>query len=191
VINTKFEEPVDVWDHIDMALMRNRADWEWHPGGRRIHLGAGRKIIQGFDNVDFPEWDAEWPEKVHPQKWRIPADDGTVGQIVCQFTLDHLSPEAVVRVLREAQRVLMNGGTLDIVVPHYSSQLANECIAHKSRFAIDTWRNIFSERQYDHDGEEPWLLHIGANFMFGLTERNLILVTQLIRFEPDEELEDI
>lgn len=177
----KFNEPIDVWDHIDLALLRDRADWEWNPSGYRVQLGAGRKLIDEFANLDFPEWDAHDKTGI---RWRIPFDDGTVGQIVCQFTLDHLEPWAVVRTLREAQRVLIPSGTMDIVVPHYSSQLANECIMHKSQFGVDTWRNIFSERQYDHlaDGgtAEPWRLRVGANFMFGLTERNLVLVTQLI-----------
>lgn len=172
-----YAAPQDVWDHIDIALLRERADWVWCPNGLRIQLGAGRKLLTDFTNLDYPEWDAEDRDG---DRWMIPSYEETVGQIVCQFTLDHLEPWAVVRVLREAQRVLVPGGTMDIVVPHYSSQLWHECIHHKSKFGIDTWRNIFSERQYAHDGGN-WHLRIGANFLFGLTERNLCLVTQLIK----------
>ena len=177
--------PDDVWGHIDIALLRERRDWITIPAndsGFKVQLGAGRKYLAGWDNLDYPEWNAEDPGR----RGRIPYDDGTVGELASYFTLDHLSPVAVRRTLREAQRVLMIGGVFSIVVPHYSSQLANECIEHKTRFAIDSWRNIFSERQYDHIGEDqgaPWALEDGANFMFGLTERNLVLVTQLIRVE--------
>jgi hypothetical protein len=55
---------------------------------------------------------------------------------------------------------------------------------HKSQFGVDTWRNIFSERQYDHkaDGDTgEWSLTVNVNFMYGITERNLVLVTQMIK----------
>lgn len=182
----QFFEPIsDVWDHIDIAMVRDRPLWVNYndtPVGYDIQLGAGRKMIVNWDNIEYPAWDAEAP--ADSPRWRIPYDDGTVANIACYHTLDHLRPESVVRALQEFQRVLADGGVATIVVPHYMSQLANECIMHRSRFAIDTWRNIFSERQYDHSAEgngEPWHLDVGANFIYGITERNLVLVTQLIR----------
>jgi len=179
-----FESPFTEFDHIDIALLRDRNDWALSPPrGHLVQLGAGRKHIEGYDNLDYPEWDAHATGR--PGRWQLPYDDGTVSEVVSYFTFDHLRPWAVVRTLREIQRVLMVGGTFACVVPHYSSQLANECIMHDSRFAIDTWRNIFSERQYSHaaDGDvaEPWKLKINVNFMYGITERNLVLVTQMIK----------
>lgn len=175
--------PGDVWDHIDIALLRERRDWLWTPDGIKVHLGAGQKYLDNFINLDYPEWDAE--ALGSSGRWKLPLDDGTVSEIVTQFTFDHLEPWAVVRALRECQRVLRTGGIVNMVHPHYSSQLAHECIMHKSQFGIDTWRNIFSERQYDHtaDGDtgEPWRLAVNANFMYGITERNLVLVTQLVK----------
>ena len=176
--------PFNAWDHIDIALLRERNGWNPSPAkGYRVQLGAGRKYIKGFDNLDYPEWDAH--DMSMSKRWRLPYDDGTVAEVVSYFTLDHLYPWAVVGALREIQRVLKVGGTFACVVPHYSSQLANECIMHKSRFGVDTWRNIFSERQYDHlsDGGtgEPWRLKVNVNFMYGITERNLVLVTQMVK----------
>jgi hypothetical protein len=55
---------------------------------------------------------------------------------------------------------------------------------HRTRWAIDTWRNIFSERQYDGsvDGRNfNWEFDIGLNFIYGIAERNTVLVTQLVR----------
>lgn len=179
-----FLSPSDFWDHIDMATVRARFAYARPPFvGTQIQLGAGRKKIQTWNNLDFPEWDA------HDQKsdrWRLPFGDGKVSEVVSYHTLDHLEPWAVVRTLREIQRVLCRRGTFTNIVPHGDSQLAKECIMHKSRFMVDTFRNIFSERQYDHsadgtEGDESWSLEILHNFMYGITERNLMLVTQMVR----------
>jgi hypothetical protein len=184
-INQEFMSPLDFWDHVDIALVRNRAQWTngFAQDGVRINLGAGRKVIDGWHNVDYPDWDAEATDNDH---WRLGFSDETVAEIACYFTLDHIEPWAVIRALQEFQRVLVRNGVATIVVPHYSSQLANECIMHKSRYGIDTWRNIFSERQYDHQADNggeafEWRLDVGANYLFGLTERNLCQVTQLVK----------
>lgn len=181
--STIYAAPFSAWDHIDIALVRDRNDWRISPArGHLVQLGAGKKLIEGYDNLDYPEWDAE-----SDLLWILPYEDGSVSEVVSYFTLDHLEPWAVVRLLREIQRVLMFGGTFACIVPHYSSQLANECIMHKSRFGVDTWRNIFSERQYDHKAEgdtgEEWKLDVQVNFMYGITERNLCLVTQMVKGE--------
>jgi hypothetical protein len=180
--NYMYAAPLTAWDHIDIALLRDRRDWRLSPAkGHLVQLGAGRKFIEGYDNLDYPQWDAH-SRITH--SWKLPYDDGSVSEVVSYFTLDHLEPWAVVRTLREIQRVLMVGGTFACVVPHYSSQLAHECIMHKSQFGVDTWRNIFSERQYDHkaDGDTgEWSLTVNVNFMYGITERNLVLVTQMIK----------
>lgn len=177
----------DMWDHIDVAMVRIRKPWvdSYSPEqeGILIQLGAGKKDIEGWASLDYPSWDAH---SDNPKLWRLPYDDASVAEIASYHTLDHLEPWAVVRTLREIERVLEPQGVFTNIVPHYMGQLANECIMHKSRFAVDTFRNIFSERQYSHeadgDGGE-WKLSVGSNFIFGYTERNLVLVTQLIKGE--------
>jgi len=178
----EFPQPMSVWDHIDIAMVRDRIEWTSAPmvGGHMIQLGAGKKIIDGWDNIEYPEWDAMATEST---RWRIPYESESVGRVAIYHTLDHLADWAVVRALREIERVLEPGGVVTLIHPHYMGQLANECLMHKTRYAIDTWRNVLSERQYDHAAEggdgRPWKLHVGANFIFGLTERNLVLVSQL------------
>jgi hypothetical protein len=186
----KYAAPFSAWDHIDIALLRERRDWALSPAkGHLVQLGAGKKFIEGYDNLDFPHWDAHFGQQLPYGKWKLPYKDETVSDVTSYFTLDHLEPWAVIRTLREIQRVLMVGGTFCSVVPHYSSQLANECIMHKSRFGVDTWRNIFSERQYSHaadgDTNQPWSLDVRVNFIYGITERNLVLVTQMQKVNPE------
>lgn len=170
-----FKDPRSVWDHLDVAMVRDPAQYAYTAAPERhalpkLQLGAGFKQLDGWRNLEYPDWDADQP---------IPAPSESVGEIASYHTLDHLSPAQVIGTLREIERVLVPGGVFTNIVPHADSQLAKECIHHQTRFMVDTWRNIFSERQYAHDGE--WNLEVGLNFIFGLAERNVVLVTQLIK----------
>lgn len=177
----RFGHPVSLWDHFDIAMVRPRADWV--PtldafDGMFVQLGPGKKNIDSWDNLDYPDWDAD--------KDKLPYQDDSVDGVATYHSMDHFSRPTF--VLAEVQRVLKVGGWFVNIVPHYSSELANSCIEHKSRFAVDTWRNIFSERQYDH-GPGGWQFRIGFNMLMGLTERNLVLVTQLIK-DPENPYRD-
>jgi SAM-dependent methyltransferase len=177
----EFEHPVTLWDHFKIAMVRDFPPFfntHIHPGQTFVQLGPGEKIIEpgyhNWVNLDWPEWDADDP---------LPFQDETVAGICTYHSMDHFPNPTF--VLAEVQRVLKPRGWFVNVVPHYSSQLANECIDHKTRWGTDTWRNILTEHQYKHGmiaGEpERWKLKIGFNMIMGLTERNVVLVTQLIK----------
>lgn len=189
---TRHTNPEDVWDHIDIAMVRPRFEWIDTAEGvwPVVQLGAGSKQIRSAYNIDYPTWDVHSDD---PLKWMLDFDNDSVGHVYSYHTFDHFEPRAVVRALCEVQRVLRPGGTFTHIVPHYLGQLANECLMHRSRFAIDTFRNIFSERQYSHEADGVtgprggWQFDIGANFIYGQTERNLVLVTQLVKRVPDDD----
>lgn len=202
-----FRNPICVWDHIDVAMVRDPKHYTYLRGvvpdreaPSKIQLGSGFKNLEGWRNLEYPEWDADkpipaagysalkdvdvfWEYESPSQEISLddPAIQGneTISEIASYHTLDHLGPDQVIRTLREIERVLIPGGTFTNIVPHGDSQLAKECIHHRSRFMIDTWRNIFSERQYAHDGE--WKLEVGMNFTFAIAERNTVLITQLVK----------
>lgn len=142
--------------------------------GVYVQLGPGHKHIRGWHNLDYPEWDAE--------KMPLPYDDGAIDGIASYHTLDHLSNP--IAVLAEIQRVLVPGGWFVNIVPHYDSELWHSDLTHKSQFATETWRSIFSTRHYDHAavvGHTEWLLDIEFNMIMGFTERNTVLVTKLVK----------
>lgn len=209
----KFPDPVDIFDHISAAMVRDPKHYHYHFWGdstltkpieeyienreriTKIQLGSGFKHLEGWRNLEYPDWDADKnipvvgrsaTEMNAPKSFGLGEEtdhaaqpSSSVHEIASYHTLDHLSPRQVINVLREVERVLVPGGTFTNIVPHADSQLAKECIHHQSRFMIDTWRNIFSERQYEHDGE--WELEVGLNFTFAIAERNTVLCTQLIK----------
>jgi hypothetical protein len=172
----EFDHPYGLSSHLFIA-MGKRMVFDptpiWHPG-KYVQLGAGHKLIKGWDNLDYPEWDAE--------TMPLPYKNESVNGIASYHTLDHI--QRVIPLLAEIQRVLMTGGWFVNIVPHYDSELWHSDLTHKSQFATESWRSIFSTRHYDHaavDGHTDWKLRIEFNMIMGFTERNTVLVTKLIK----------
>lgn len=144
-----------------------------------LNLGAGKKKVVPGDPIplDHPDWDATDP---------MPFVDGSVGTIHAYHFLEHLNGEDVICVMAEAQRVLAPGGVMNIVVPYYSSQLMALSVDHKTAFCEDTLKNLFTDDYWDYPGTPAggWRFKIGLNVIIGIVERNLCLITQLVR-EPD------
>ena len=142
------------------------------PAGIVLNVGAGNKLFDHAVNLDYPEWDADIDF--------LPYADGEVAAIHCYHFLEHV--ENPVRMLQEFQRVLMVGGVVNIVVPYYTSQMQAHDLDHKHVFCEETWRVLFSNPYYNKN-KIDWKLKVGTNVIMGVVERNLALVTQLIREE--------
>lgn len=140
---------------------------------RMLNLGAGNSLIDGAINLDFPVWDAETMD--------IPELEGNVDAIFAFHFLEHLPSKRIIHVLRECERVLKVGGTLNIVVPHRLGSMAYHDLDHKTFFCEDTWKILFSTPYYDKGRETPWRFKIHFNLIAGLVERNLCVMTQLIK----------
>lgn len=139
------------------------------PEGDRLHLGNGREHIPGTVELDWPKWVAPDP---------LPYPDGAVAEIHMYHFLEHL--EDPIAMLAECQRVLAVGGVINICVPYYTSQMQAHDLSHKHVFCEETWRNLFS-CNYDRLDGVQWHLMIGFNMICGIVERNLCLLTQLIK----------
>lgn len=182
-----FPAPRFLADVLDVAQIRESEDWVLlerpnYTPYNCVSIGPGAKHMKNWIELDYPAWDAETMPMPYP--------DDSIAAIFTAHTLDHLSPGAVVRLLAEAQRVLRDGGTFTCVVPHFLGQLAWECIEHKSRFGLKTWRNILENPMYvptlNQRSLEPpkaWELEIGFNMLMAYEEANIVMVTQLIRRE--------
>ncbi len=135
-----------------------------------LNLGAGEKRIAGAVSLDLPEWDADTD--------RLPYRNDSVTAIYALHFLEHVKDP--IAVLRECQRVLVPGGHLNVVVPHWNTQLAHSDLDHKTSWDEETWSRIFNNKYYakDHDG---WRFRIGANVLMGIDARNLLIITQLIK----------
>ena len=141
-------------------------DIVWH--NTVLNFGAGNKKIEESVSLDYPDWDAD--------SQNIPWPDGSVDDIVAMHFFEHLSNP--VYVLQECQRVLKVGGTLNILVPYYNSQMQAQDLDHKSQFCEETWKILFRNPYYDKN-KIDWKFKINFNMIMGISERNLALVTQL------------
>lgn len=177
---TWFDHPQTLQEHMaiamgktmDLSLFMTPPAFD----GTYVQLGPGYKMIRGWSNLDYPDWDAE--------KDKLPFDDQNVDGIVSYHTLDHLRPETVISLMGEVQRVLDDGGWFINIVPHYDSELWHTDLTHKSQFGTETWRSLFSTRHYDHqavNGPDRWYFRIVFNMLMGFTERNTVLVTKLVK----------
>lgn len=137
-----------------------------------LHLGPGEKHIEDTQELEWPEYDLDKPDCL------ANFGDGRVGGIIATHVLEHLSDPR--HLLREASRVLATGCPFNILVPHGQSLMFAQDLDHKTPFVIETWKTLISNPYYakDHDG---FAFEIGANFLFGVKEDNLALVTQLIK----------
>lgn len=138
--------------------------------GLILNVGAGNKQIYGTIPLDWPEWNADVD--------KIPYADESIQGIHCYHFLEHCArPE---RVLMEFQRVLVRGGIVNVVVPFYNSSMQAQDLDHKARFCENTWKTLFRNPYYDKNRTE-WKFRVGLNIIIAVAERNLCLMTQLIK----------
>jgi predicted SAM-dependent methyltransferase len=148
-----------------------------------IELGAGNNPIPDQYNLggdskydyDLPDWDGT--------KDKIPHSDNSIAGIYAFHFFEHFTGEQVIRLLRECERVLIPGGVLTTVVPHRLGSMAYQDLDHKSFYMEETWRTLFDNSDYDKNREQPWRFKIYFNVIIGIVERNLALMTQLIKME--------
>lgn len=145
------------------------------PDGPVLNLGAGRKRLPfSAVDLDLPEWDAS-------KGGHIPYETATVAGIVAFHFLEHLWPQTAVNLLMDCQRVLMDRGSMLIVVPYYNSQMQAQNLDHRSVYCEETWRNLFEDETYERMYDHQWRLRVGFNLICGVVERNMCLATQLIK----------
>ena len=161
-------------DFLEHGLKRDLGQFE-KPFGRVLELGPGNTPWKGItDSLDFPSWNGE--------EGYIPFDSFTFHQIWAIHFLEHI--ENVIPLLRDCQRVLLDGGVMNIVVPYYTSNLHHSDLDHKHTFTEDTWKTLLFNEYYDKDHSD-WTMKINFNMIYGVAERNLCIATQLEKVPQD------
>lgn len=81
-----------------------------------IEIGGGTLCTPGWVNLDLRHGEGPWRREAQDVPW--PTGDNTVGALRASHVMEHI-PAGQVRidVMNEAHRVLMPGGTFEIIVP--------------------------------------------------------------------------
>lgn len=145
--------------------------------GRQIDLGGGYNPVPGAVAVDIQDGQ---DFNMDPT---LRYDSDSIDVIHAYHLLEHL--DTPVHLLQECQRVLKVGGHMSIVVPYYNSQLQASCWEHKSFFSEESWEQTFC-KNCNKFGYK-WYFHVHLNVIMGVVEKNMCLVTQLVKVEfPNE-----
>ena len=101
----------------------------------KLNIGCGNDILTDYVNLDIaklPGVDIVCDVDNNP----LPFEDNTFEYIMCNDVLEHVNLE---KVLKEIHRVLVDGGTVAIRVPHFTS--SNNFIdpTHKRMFSFRTF----------------------------------------------------
>lgn len=143
------------------------------PQGTILEFGPGASPVPGAMGLEYPKWNGEMDA--------IPWPDESVDGIYAFHFFEHLPGTSVIRLLREVERVLRPGGILTAVVPYYRSQFAFQDFDHKSIWTEENWKILFGTPYYSKNRETPWRLRVHFNLIIGIVERNLALMSQLIK----------
>ncbi len=74
---------------------------------KRIHLGAGTNVVDGWDNLDIVDAPGIILQDLTQ---RLPYADSSVDSILSEHVIEHFTKEAGYRLLEECHRVLIPGG---------------------------------------------------------------------------------
>lgn len=122
-----------------------------YPGGlARLNLGCGQDPPAGFVNVDLAALPGVNVIADLDRPW--PFAESTAGYIVASHVFEHLADP--VMFMREAHRVLADGGVLDIRVPWWQ---------HRNSYTDPTHRRHCTEQTFDY-----WVPGQGLHQAYGL-----------------------
>jgi ubiquinone/menaquinone biosynthesis C-methylase UbiE len=111
--------------------------------GAKIDLGCGERKRSpdhiGVDRRDLPGVDLVG--EVRDVLAEVP--DGVVDEIYCSHFLEHV--DDLTGTLREMCRVIRRGGSLEIVVPHFSNPYFASDPTHRHRFGLYTFSYLIAD----------------------------------------------
>lgn len=107
-------------------------------GGLRINLGCGSKPKPGFLGVDLGEHSAA-DVKMDVLAYLRSLPDASVAEVYSRHMLEHFEPAPLRELLAQVDRVLMPGGQVQFIVPHYSNPYFHSDPTHRQAFGVHTF----------------------------------------------------
>jgi SAM-dependent methyltransferase len=125
------------------------------PARPRLHLGCGRKILDGYVNVDVV--DGPGVDLVCDVARGIPFPDSCFDEVLAVDFIEHIAPPHVIAMMNDVWRVLRPGGTFKIHVPQAPGITAFQDPTHVSFWNEES----FTYYQAGHRRREGYGVHYG------------------------------
>ncbi len=104
----------------------------------KLDLGSGRKPQQGYQGVDI-SGDGKKIIKNDVLRFLKTLSNDSVSHVYSRHYLEHASSEILVQILKEIDRVLIRGGKIQFILPHYSNPFFFSDPTHKTFFGVHTF----------------------------------------------------
>lgn len=122
----------------------------------KLNLGCGKKILQGWMNVDLQKGD-DIDKSFNFDKFPYPLESDYFDEILLDNVLEHLDDPK--RVLDELHRIARKDAKIRIIVPYYHCKGAYNDVTHKHFFNETTFDNLVNpEHHYVHDSKSKFEL---------------------------------
>ncbi|MEM2954847.1 MAG: methyltransferase domain-containing protein [Candidatus Nanoarchaeia archaeon] len=113
---------------------------------KKLNLGAGLDIRNGFDNQDYKNFKGI-NLVFNLEKFPYPIKSNTYDFILCNHVIEHISD--IFNLFRELHRISKPNAIIKIEVPHYSTSFAFTQIDHKHYFGLDSL-NILESKDFQN-----------------------------------------
>jgi len=102
---------------------------------RKLNLGCGKDIREGWENLDCVALPGV--NIVHDlNRLPLPLESGIYDEVACQDVLEHIE---FIPLLKEIHRILVPGGKVRIQVPHFTSRNNYDDPTHRYRFSMTSF----------------------------------------------------
>jgi len=88
----------------------------------KLDLGCGLKCAEGYEGVDFRQYNDKVRHVVDLNVGKLPFADESVEEVRSEHAMEHLSDP--MSLVQEVHRVLKPGGKLTIIVPYFAHSSA-------------------------------------------------------------------
>lgn len=116
----------------------------------KVNVGCGEFRAEGWLNVDMTKTDGGPQPDIVASATDLPFEDASVDRLYAGHVLEHLTPEDVVKALREFRRVIRPEGKVMIVLPDLDvAEAKYPDLVDSVRYGGDRWggdRHLWESR---------------------------------------------
>jgi predicted SAM-dependent methyltransferase len=96
----------------------------------KLHLGCGRKRLEGWLNCDLQDSDMDMDIRT------LPFEDGSIDEIMAIHVCEHFYIHEIMKVFKEWFRVLRSGGKMTVELPCLDNILNHFSMGSPNKFTL-------------------------------------------------------